>query len=47
MSDMNLLDLLDDTFLKVDIKDELFVDHNYDGDIITVSLDLFYSFFLF
>lgn len=38
-SDMNLFDLLDDSFLKADVKDELFVDHNY-GDIITVSPEL-------
>lgn len=37
-SDMNLFDLLEDSFLKGDVKDELFVDHNY-GDIITVSLE--------
>lgn len=33
---MNLFDFLEDSFLKGDVKDELFVDHNY-GDIITVS----------
>lgn len=36
-SDMNLFDLLEDTFLKGDVKDELFVD-NYGDDVITVSL---------
>jgi len=36
-SDMNLFDLLEDTFLKEDVKNELFVDHNY-GDVIMVSL---------
>lgn len=35
-SDMNLFDFLDDTFLKGDVKDELFIDHNY-SDVITVS----------
>ncbi|XP_011866872.1 PREDICTED: cyclic AMP response element-binding protein A-like [Vollenhovia emeryi] len=35
-SDMNLFDFLDDTFLKGDVKDELFVDHNY-GDVITAE----------
>lgn len=39
-SDMNLFDLLEDSFLKGDVKDELFVDHNY-GDVITVSSEIF------
>ncbi|KAL0123815.1 hypothetical protein PUN28_005976 [Cardiocondyla obscurior] len=32
-SDMNLFDFLEDSFLKGDVKDELFVDHSY-GDVI-------------
>lgn len=35
-SDMNLFDLLDDSFLKGDVKDELFAD-NYGDDVIAVS----------
>ncbi|XP_029664917.1 cyclic AMP-responsive element-binding protein 3-like protein 1 [Formica exsecta] len=35
-SDMNLFDLLEDTFLKGDVKDELFVD-NYGDDVITAE----------
>lgn len=37
-SDMNLFDLLEDTFLKGDVKDELF-DDNYGDDVIAVSLE--------
>lgn len=41
-SDMNLFDFLDDTFLKGDVKDELFIDHNYSD--VTVSFPSFPDF---
>lgn len=37
LSETSLLELLGDTFLKDGIKDELFADHNYVDDVITVS----------
>lgn len=38
LTDMSILELLEDTFLKEDVKSELFVDHNYCDDINEASI---------
>lgn len=47
LTDINLMEFLEDTFLKGDVKDEPFIDYNNDtADVIGVSFEYIYTIFI-